>query len=250
MSTADGPSGGPSSHLARDSLVVGGATLLSRLLGFVRDILIARMLGAGPVADAFLVAFRLPNLFRRVLGEGGLNAPFVPLYLQIKADHGEEGARRFAGDAAASFGVALALLAALTELLAPWLVLALAGGFAEAPITFALAESYTRLALPFLAFTTLASLLAAILNAERRFAVAALAPVLLNAVLISALFFVEIRGMAAPQGAKTLALAVSLGGAAHLLMIALALRFGAPGFPPLRLRWTPDLTRLIVLGVP
>ncbi len=250
MSTADGPSGGPSSHLARDSAVVGAATVLSRLLGFVRDILIARMLGAGPVADAFLVAFRLPNLFRRVLGEGGLNAPFVPLYLQIKTERGEAGARRFAGEAAASFGVALALLAALTELIAPWLVLAIAGGFRDAPMTFALAESYTRLALPFLAFTTLASLLAAILNAERRFAIAALAPVLLNVVMISALFFVEVRGMTAPQGAKTLALAISVGGAAHLLMIVLALRFGQPGFPPLRLRWTPDLTRLIVLGVP
>jgi putative peptidoglycan lipid II flippase len=250
MPTKDGPSGGPSTHLARDSLIVGAATVLSRLLGFVRDILIARLLGAGPVADAFLVAFRLPNLFRRVLGEGGLNAPFVPLYLQIKAERGENGARSFAGEAAASFGVALALLAALTELIAPWLVLALASGFRDAPMTFTLAESYTRLALPFLAFTTLASLLAAILNAERRFAVAALAPVLLNLVMISALFLIEWRGMAAPQGAKTLAMAVSIGGAAHLVMIVLALMLGRPGFPPLRLRWTPDLTRLVVLGVP
>jgi hypothetical protein len=74
-----------SSHLARDSVIVGLATVLSRILGFVRDVLIARALGAGPIADAFLVAFRLPNMFRRVLGEGGLNAPFVPVYLGLKA---------------------------------------------------------------------------------------------------------------------------------------------------------------------
>ena len=76
----------PSPRLARDSLIVGAATILSRLFGFARDVLIARLLGAGPVAHAFLAALRLPNLVRRVLGEGGLNAPFVPLYLAIKAE--------------------------------------------------------------------------------------------------------------------------------------------------------------------
>lgn len=250
MSTSDGPSGGPSTHLARDSLIVGGATVLTRLLGFVRDILIAAALGAGPVADAFLVAFRLPNLFRRVLGEGGLNAPFVPHYLRIKADRGEAAAQGFAGGATAAFGIGLGLLVALTEIIAPWMVLAIAGGFRDAPMTFALAESYLRLALPFLSLTTMASLLAAILNAERRFAVAALAPALLNVVIITALLYNMWSGASPAQGAKRLAVAVSLGGGAHLVMILIALGWGRPGLPRLNLRWTPDLTRFFVLAAP
>lgn len=242
--------GGPSRHLARDSAIVGGATVLTRLLGFVRDILIARMLGAGPVADAFLVAFRLPNLFRRVLGEGGLNAPFVPHYLKIKAERGDAAAEAFTGNTVALFGIGLALIAGLTEVIVPWLVLAMAGGFRDAPVTFALAQSYLSLALPFLAFTTMASLLAATLNAERRFAVAALAPALLNLVVISALLYNEMTAVAAPVGAKRLAIAVSLGGAAHLVMILAALWWGRPGLPRLRLAWTPDLRRFLLLGVP
>lgn len=250
MSTSDGPSGGPSTHLARDSAIVGGATVLTRLLGFVRDIMIAAALGAGPVADAFLVAFRLPNLFRRVLGEGGLNAPFVPHYLTIKAERGEAAAAGFAGGAASVFAIGLSLLVALTEIVAPWLVLAIAGGFRDAPVTFALAESYLRLALPFLSLTTMASLLAAILNAERRFAVAALAPALLNVVIITALVHNQWIGASPAQGAKTLALAVSLGGGAHLVMILIALWWGRPGLPRLNFRWTPDLTRFFVLAAP
>ena len=250
MSTSDGPSGGPSTHLARDSLIVGGATVLTRLLGFVRDILIAAALGAGPVADAFLVAFRLPNLFRRVLGEGGLNAPFVPHYLKIRTERGAAAASAFSGGAISVFAIGLSLLVALTEIIAPWLVLAIAGGFRDAPMTFALAESYLRLALPFLSLTTMASLLAAILNAERRFAVAALAPSLLNVVIISALLYNEWIGAGPSQGAKRLALAVSLGGGAHLLMILLALWWGRPGLPRLNFRWTPDLTRFFVLAAP
>ncbi|CAM5215792.1 lipid II flippase MurJ [Bosea thiooxidans] len=107
------------SRLARNSAVVGAATVASRLLGFARDVLIARLLGGGPVADAFLAALRLPNLVRRVLGEGGLNAPFVPLYLAIKKDRGEEAALRFAGEAAGQLGLLLLVVVALGELFAP-----------------------------------------------------------------------------------------------------------------------------------
>lgn len=237
-------------RLARNSLVVGLATVLSRLLGFARDMLIARLLGAGPVADAFLVAFRLPNLLRRVLGEGGLNAPFVPVYLDLRAQGGVAAGRRFAGEAFAWLALALAIVTALGLLLAPWLVLGLAGGFRDAPRTLALATDYTRLALPFLAFTTLASLLAAALNAEGRFLVAALAPSLLNLVLIAALALALAMGMQASQTAMTIAVAVSLGGALHLVMIVTALLSGAPGLPRPRLRWSPAMTRLVALGAP
>jgi putative peptidoglycan lipid II flippase len=240
----------PATRLARDSLIVGVATVLSRILGFVRDILIARALGAGPIADAFLVAFRLPNMFRRVLGEGGLNAPFVPVYLGLKTDHGSGEARRFAGEAAGNFAAVLLIAVGLSELIAPWLVLALAGGFRDAPLTYQLAQSYTRMALPFVGFTVMASLLAAILNAEKRFAVAALAPISLNIVLISVLLWSEWQDLTAFRTAKSLAFFVSVAGALHLLLVFWALGWKAPGIPRFRLGWSPPMRRLIMLGVP
>ncbi|MFN3673400.1 MAG: murein biosynthesis integral membrane protein MurJ [Bosea sp. (in: a-proteobacteria)] len=239
-----------SSTLARNSLVVGLATVLSRLLGFARDMLIARLLGAGPVADAFLVAFRLPNLVRRVLGEGGLNAPFVPVYLGIRSGSGPGAARRFAGEAFAWLALATCGLTGLFLLIAPWLVLGIAGGFRDAPLTFALASDYTRIALPFLAFTTLASLLSAVLNAEGRFLVAALAPSLLNLVLLAALLLALWLGLRADGAATLVAVAVSVGGFLHLVMIALALMRRKPGLPAPRLRWSPEMARLVKLGGP
>lgn len=236
--------------LARNSLVVGLATVLSRLLGFARDMLIARMLGAGPVADAFLVAFRLPNLMRRVLGEGGLNAPFVPVYLDLRSAEGVQAARRFVGEAFAWLALGVGAATGLGLLLAPWLVLAIAGGFHDAPQTLAMATAYTRIALPFLAFTTLASLLAAVLNSEGRFLVAALAPSLLNLVLIAALIVALTTGMPSAQGAALIAAAVSVGGALHLLMVAVALWYGDMPLVRPRLRWSPAMTRLLRLGGP
>ncbi|MGO4737610.1 murein biosynthesis integral membrane protein MurJ [Bosea sp. 2KB_26] len=233
-------------RLARDSAVVGAATVLSRLLGFARDVLIARLLGAGPVADAFLAALRLPNLVRRVLGEGGLNAPFVPLYLDIKASRGEAAARGFAGEATAHLGLLLLVLIAFGEIFTPWLVLGLAGGFANEPETLALATHFTRLMLPFLLLTTLAALLAALLNAERRFTTAALAPALMNAVLLGVLLVQLSRGAEAMASASLLAIFVSLTGFAHLGLILLRLR--KIGLPRASLRWSPDMSRLMRTG--
>lgn len=234
------------SRLARDSAVVGAATVASRLLGFARDVLIARLLGGGPVADAYLAALRLPNLVRRVLGEGGLNAPFVPLYLGIARERGPEEARRFAAEATGNLAFLLLLLVAAGELFAPWLVLGLAGGFAEEPATLAFAAYYTRLMLPFLLLTTLASLLAALLNAEKRFAVAALAPALMNAILLALLLGLHLNGTPPESAARWLSICVSLTGLAHLGMILLALR--GLGLPRPVLRWSPDMTRLLRTG--
>ena len=235
-----------SSRLARDSAIVGTATILSRLLGFARDVLIARLLGAGPVADAFLAALRLPNLVRRVLGEGGLNAPFVPLYLAIKGEAGNAAAQKFAGEAASHLALLLILLVGLGELFAPWVVLGLAGGFADEPATLALAAHYTRLMLPFLLLTTLAAMLAALLNAERRFALAALAPALMNAILLAALLALLATGSEPDFAAPWLAGLVSLTGLAHLALIMFGLR--RVGLPRPSLRWSPDMTNLVRTG--
>jgi putative peptidoglycan lipid II flippase len=236
----------PPSRLARDSLIVGAATILSRLLGFARDVLIARLLGAGPTADAFLAALRLPNLIRRVLGEGGLNAPFVPLYLVIKAERGEAAAKRFAGEAMSQLGLLLICFVVLAEIFAPWVVLGLAGGFTDAPQTLTLAAFYTRLMLPFVLLTTLSALLAALLNAEGRFTIAALAPALMNTILLAALLIELFRGSDSHASATLLAACLSLTGLAHLVLILLRLR--VVGLPRPNLRWSPDMTRLVRTG--
>lgn len=234
------------SRLARDSLVVGVATILSRLLGFGRDVLIARLLGAGPVADAFLAALRLPNLVRRVLGEGGLNAPFVPLYLTIKQEAGNAAARRFTGETVGHLALLLLVMAGLGEVFAPWIVLGIAGGFADEPETLALATHFTRLMLPFLLLTTVAAMLAALLNAERRFAVAALAPALMNAILIAILIMQLLQGTEPALAAQWQALAVSATGLAHLALVLIALRH--LGLPRPSLRWSTEMTRLVRTG--
>src|SRR5918994_4786541 len=166
--------------LLRSSLLVGTAGLLSRPLGFLRDVLIAAALGAGPVADAFVIASRLPDLVRKVLNEGGLNAGFVPLYTRVRAGRGETAGARFAGEALSGLMLLLAAMLGVGEIAAGYVVLALASGYADAPATLALAAGCLRLMIPFVLGAGLAALLGALLNAERRFAVAALAPLSVN----------------------------------------------------------------------
>lgn len=234
--------------LAQSSALVGAASVASRLLGFLRDVMIATALGSGPVADAFLVAFRLPTFARKLLGEGGLNAPFVPLYLAIRGGQSREAAIRFAGETLGVFGLGLLGLLILAEIFAPWLVLGFAPGLAgEAE---ALASQYARLALPFLAFATLASILAALLNAEGRFLAAALAPLAVNLVLIAALALGLLLGFAPGRLALALAGAVSLGGLLHLGLLGVALGRGRPGWPRLRPGWSPETARLFGLAGP
>ena len=112
---------------------VGGYTMLSRLLGFVRDIMIAAFLGAGMVADAFFIAFKLPNFFRRLFAEGAFNAGFVPIFSEILERDGREAARRFAQSALAVLIVTVVLLVGLIQVLMPWLMYGLAPGFVHGP---------------------------------------------------------------------------------------------------------------------
>lgn len=236
--------------VARAGAAVGAASVASRVLGFARDVLIAGVLGTGAVADAFLVAFRIPNVIRRVLGEGGLNAGFVPLYAEVAARGGDEAARRFAGRTITNAALFFAALAGLAELAAGALVLAVAAGFGGDAGKLALAVHYTRLALPFVAFTGLASLLAALLNAERRFAAAALAPALVNGVLIAALLLLDGGPPDDPATGAWLAGAISLSGLAHLGIVAAAVA-RLPARPPLaRPRFDADARRLVHFAIP
>jgi putative peptidoglycan lipid II flippase len=234
--------------LVRSTLLVGAASAGSRILGFARDVLFAQVLGAGPVADAFLAAFRLPNLIRRVLAEGGLNPALVPILARLPA---REGAR-FAGEAFAAFGLVLLALTALVELAAGGAVLLLAPGLGGDPATLALAALYTRLAFPLVIGVSLAAFLAAILNARRRFLASALAPLAVNAALVAVLLLVWLRDdLAAETRGLWLAAAASLSGLAQLALLGLALaRSRDPILGPLRLRGSPELKRLVRAALP
>ncbi len=167
--------------LVTNFVTVGVWTLVSRVLGFVRDVLLAAFLGSGAVAEAFLIAFSLPNMFRRFFAEGAFNSAFVPLF--SKKLQANDGPEHFAREAFAVLGSLLILLTLLAQLVMPWLVLAMASGF-FGDARFELATSYGRIVFIYVLFVSLAALLSAVLNATGRFAVAAAAPVALNVILI------------------------------------------------------------------
>jgi putative peptidoglycan lipid II flippase len=237
--------------LLRSSLVVGVATALSRILGFVRDILIAAVLGAGPISDAFLVALRLPNLVRRVLGEGGVNAGFVPLHAGIASERGVEASDQFTARAISGASVALIVFSVIAHFGAGALVLGMASGYAGDPEGFALTTSLTRLALPAIALLTLAALVGAALNADRRFVSAAVAPLVVNLAMIAVLAApIPILREDPVLIAQALALTLSLSAVVQLALLGLALRRARPGIRLVRPRFDADMRRLVGFGLP
>ena len=174
-------------------LTVGGWTLMSRMTGFVRDIALAAILGAGPAADAFFVAFRLPNHFRAIFAEGAFNAAFVPAYARIREQGGTERAALFADRIFTLLLASQVVLLAVALLFTPTVIDVLAPGFATDPGRYALAVELTRITFPYLLLVTLVTLYGGILNALQRFAAAAAAPILLNlsiaVALLLAVFF-------------------------------------------------------------
>src|SRR5579863_4539643 len=176
---------------------VGGYTFLSRLTGFARDIMLAAILGAGPVADAFFVAFRLPNHFRAIFAEGAFNAAFIPAYARIRTQGGPEAAKLF-GDRIFTLLVATQVVFLIVALLfTPQAIELLAPGFSREPKQFELAVSLTRITFPYLLLITLVTLWGGILNALHRFAAAAAAPILLNLSMMATLAFAALFGGAA-----------------------------------------------------
>ena len=168
-------------------LTVSGFTLLSRLTGFFRDIILAAVLGAGPTADAFFVALRLPNHFRAIFGEGAFNAAFVPGYARVREQGGEARASLFADHIFTLLLASQIVLLAVALLFTPTVIDVLAPGFRADPGRFALAVELTRITFPYLLLITLVTLYGGILNSLQRFAAAAAAPVFLNLALITAL---------------------------------------------------------------
>ena len=175
--------------LVRSAATVGGTTMVSRVLGFVRDMMVAAVLGTGPVADAFFVAFRFPNMFRSIFAEGAFNSAFVPLFSKHLEGDGEAAARRFAEDALALLLSALLVMTILAMILMPWIISGFAPGFSDDPGKQEMAVKFTRIAFPYLLFISLTALQAGILNSVGRFFPGAAAPVMLNITLILAILF-------------------------------------------------------------
>lgn len=225
-------------------LTVGIWTLLSRILGFARDILIAGFLGSGPVAEAFLIAFSLPNMFRRFFAEGAFNMAFVPMF--SKKVQAGEGAEEFASDAMSGLAAILIAFTLLGTIAMPWLVLAMASGF-QGDGRFDLAVQFGRIAFPYILLISIAALLSGALNALGHFAAAAAAPVLLNIIFIAAMCGAYLAGW---DIGLSLAIAVPIAGVAQLLLLRAAvkraglnIRFKAP-------RLTPELKRLAIIAAP
>ena len=168
-------------------------TLISRISGYLRDILIAIFLGSGPIADAFFVAFRIPNTFRRLFGEGSFNAAFVPSYSK-ELVKGKRKSESFANNIFNLLTIFLLALVLLVELFMPFFVSLIAPGFKSNPEKFALATQLTKITFPFILFVSLASFFSAILNSHNRFAAASAAPIILNLVMIGILVFGKILG--------------------------------------------------------
>ncbi|KNG94931.1 murein biosynthesis integral membrane protein MurJ [Pseudaestuariivita atlantica] len=225
-------------------LTVGGWTLMSRVLGFVRDAMILAFLGTGPLYQAYVVAFRLPNLFRRFFAEGAFNTAFVPMF--SKRLEGADDAKTFAEDAFAWLTSILILLTLVAQIFMPWLIWATAAGF-EGTEKFDLSVEFGRIAFPYILFISLAALLSGVLNATGRFAAAAAAPVLLNVLLISGMF------VAAQTGgdiARALVWMIPVAGVAQLVLVWVAA--ARAGFA-LRLRFprpSPQMWRLVQVAVP
>ena len=233
--------------LIRSFATVGGYTALSRVLGFVREILIAYFVGTGMVADAFFVAFRLPNLFRRVFAEGAFNAAFVPLFAGRLEAGGETAAKAFAEQALAVLLTSLLALTAAAMAAMPWIIYLLAPGFATDSDKFQLTVELSQITFPYLLFIALAALLGGVLNSLYRFAAAAAAPVLLNVFFIAALaVVVPLTGAPGQVMAWTVAAA---GVGQFLLLQTAAARAGMSLRLP-RPRLTPGVRRLLRLMVP
>ncbi|MCB1916803.1 MAG: murein biosynthesis integral membrane protein MurJ [Rhodocyclaceae bacterium] len=176
-------------NLLRALVTVSGMTLLSRVLGFVRDFVIARAFGAGLATDAFFVAFRLPNLLRRMFAEGAFSQAFVPILAEVKNREGDEAAHRLVNRVATLLGLAVLVVSIVGAIAAPLIIHLSAPGFADEADKFALTVSLTRITFPYILFMSLVALAAGVLNTWSRFAIPAFTPVLLNLSFIAMALF-------------------------------------------------------------
>jgi len=236
--------------LYRNFLNVGGLTLLSRIFGFVRDALMAAVLGISPVSDAFNAAFRFPNLFRRLFAEGAFNTAFVPMFSSALETEGNDGAKELASRIMSWLVAAILVVTVVVEIFAEQIMVPFVPGFLNDPAKFELTVFLTRIMFPYLACMSLMAAYAAILNSLGRFTAAAFAPVVLNIVNIGALIPLALLTLEDKDTAFWVAVATMLGGIAQLALVYWAIR--RAGFVPrIRLpRLDTEVRRFWVLAVP
>jgi putative peptidoglycan lipid II flippase len=233
--------------MIRSFLTVSSGTLASRLLGFLRDSMIAALLGAGGVADAFLAAFQLVNVVRRLMTEGALNAALVPAWLRERETGGAKMAAAFAGRVLGTISAALIAATALIGLLMPWIMTALAPGFAGTE-TLQLAVDDARLMLPYLAFAGPATVLLALLSAQGRFALTAFSPLLFNVALIAVMTGLFVWRKDASNAALVMAATVGIAGLLQLSV--LAMRRGDGVATPLRVSFDAPMRGFFAKAIP
>lgn len=242
------------SSLVRNVGTIGGLTALSRVFGFVRDMLLARVLGAGLAADAFQLAFILPNTFRRLFAEGAFSVAFVPMYTRaLHGDGGEAEAERFADDVLSVFVWVLLAFSALAMIAMPGIVWVLAHEYTHVPGKFELSVLLSRITFPYLGFISLVAMLSGVLNARSRFGPGAFAPVLLNLVLISGIVAGWwLRGSGGDDRIVALALAVSVSvaGLAQFLYLLWAARDDGVRLKLTMPKFTPEVRKLGMLILP
>ena len=234
--------------MIRSFLTVSTGTLASRLLGFARDAMIAALLGTGPVADAFLVAFQLVNVVRRLLTEGALNAALVPAWLRVREAEGAIAAAAFAGRVLGTVSAALIVAAGAIGLVMPLVIAALAPGFAGHD-TLQLAVNDARLMLPYLAFAGPTTVMMALLNARSRFALTAFSPLLFNIALIAVMIALIVRQQDATDAALVIAATVGVAGLLQLLI--LVVRPGGHRIAtPLRIAFDQEMRVFLAQAIP
>lgn len=233
--------------IIRAVATVGGYTGLSRIFGLVRESLMSHVMGVSAMTDAFLVAFKFPNFFRRFFAEGAFNAAFVPIFAQKLAAEGRDEARKTAESVFAVLTAVLVVLVTLVIIFVPQIIHVLAPGFSTTPERLEMAVTFTRITFPYILFISLAAFFAGVLNSFDRFAAAAAAPIVLNIVMIGAMVYYP--ELALSPG-HALAWAVFIAGILQLAWLYGACRWF--GFS-VRLRWphlTPDVRKLMKLMVP
>ncbi|MFA5948857.1 MAG: murein biosynthesis integral membrane protein MurJ [Hyphomicrobium sp.] len=237
--------------LYRAFATVGGLTLVSRVLGFVRDILFAWAFGSGMVADAFNVAFRFPNLFRRLFGEGAFNSAFIPLFAKELEGRGREAARAFAEEAMSGLLLVLVVLTVVCIAGMPWLMFLLAPGFSEIPAKFDLAVLLTQITFPYLLCMSLVALFSGVLNSVGKFVESSMVSIVLNLTLAAAIFIGFGLGYHnEPAGGIVQAIGVFVAGILQLWLLADGLRRNNFSLALRRPRMTESMRRLISLGIP
>jgi len=228
--------------MLRNVLTVGGWTMASRVLGFARDMLIAAMLGAGPVADAFFVALKLPNLFRRLFGEGAFNAAFVPEFSGMLAAEGRPSAHRFAEETFAVMAFWLGALTIAGEVFMPQMMAVLAPGFAAIPAKFELTVALSRITFPYLLLICLAALVSGVLNGLERFTAASASYLLFNVISMACMLWLTPY---VPTVGHALSWGVTAAGVAQLGLLLWAMQRAGMGLRLPRPRLTPQVRVLM-----